>query len=177
MVKVDGNLFKKDKKFRKFYDDIYNDIKALRNKEMDRNDQEEKFIKELVIREDEEEKDSISNQHLTIEERLALLQLKNNTLRHLSKMNEDKENLNYKLQSSLAFTEDEIEDRIASAKMKLLEFFSDHPSPISTTSITSHFHTFTSNPYLKKPFKNLLSSIADEDPSEEWRLKAPKESE
>lgn len=109
MVCVDDDLLKKDKKFKKFYDGVVNDIKGLGSKEKDEESKEHDFVKDLLTREEDtkEEKSGF----LTIDERLELLKLKKQTMEHLSKDKKLGQNT-MKLESSLAFTEDEISERI-----------------------------------------------------------------
>ena len=87
-----------------------NDIKILDNREKGREDQEHQFVRDLITK--EENVSEQTSQNLTIDERLELLQLKNKTMEHLSKSKTSEDTELMKLESSLAFTEDEIYERI-----------------------------------------------------------------
>lgn len=130
----------------------------------------------VVTREEEEEKEGIDQNNLTIEEKLALLQLKNSTLQHLAQVKHEDPKISRKLQSSLAFTEDEIHDRIECAKEEIIQFFENKDSEklisISEDALVENFCRYLKNPYLEKPFREMMLKIADRDHNGEWILKS-----
>eukprot|EP00345_Euplotes_harpa_P017140 CAMPEP_0168348110 /NCGR_PEP_ID=MMETSP0213-20121227/19476_1 /TAXON_ID=151035 /ORGANISM="Euplotes harpa, Strain FSP1.4" /LENGTH=431 /DNA_ID=CAMNT_0008357499 /DNA_START=133 /DNA_END=1426 /DNA_ORIENTATION=- len=113
IVKISKKLLDKDKKLKKFLDNVVDEIRHLdQNSDKNMKDRAEEFVKEILTKEDGDN-DKNEQVHLTIDEKLELLQLKSKTFNFLSnsKHQDDKFYNNIKLKSSLAFTEDEIDDR------------------------------------------------------------------
>lgn len=183
-----NKLLNKDKKLKTFYDNIVSDIKNLDSKQ-DKSKKEnvEDFVKEIrklsafiiiVVREVDEH-ETIDKANLTIEEKLELLQMKNKTLKSLW----DNKNSNpsydwLKLKSSLAFTEDEIDERIECARKQLLRLFEEKQNDdevevsISQAEMTESFSYYLQNAYLTTPFKEMLKSVAERDQNNQWKLKS-----
>jgi len=125
-----------------------------------------------VTREDEDTKETSIHENLTIDERLALMELKsmNQSITQQTQIKEDMHPS--KLKSSLAFTEDEIHERMEYAKDAISKYFDAHDNAfIQNKELEAEFVNYLTNPYLKRPFKQVLSKIADQDADEQWSLK------
>ena len=165
----------KDKKLKRFYEEVVNDIKVLGNSEKENEDKENEFVRDLMTKENDNN-DKEEEKYLTIDQKLKLIQLKNNTMKNLSNDTEHEHTESRKLESSLAFTEDEINERIEWAKEQLLKFFEESNDSFNTTSIPNQklrekFCFYIKNPYLQKPFKKVLDEIAYQDDNDGWYLK------
>ncbi|CAI2380201.1 unnamed protein product [Moneuplotes crassus] len=173
MIQVDKEILKKDKKFKKFYNGVLNDIKTLDSKEKGEESKEHEFVKQLLTR-DEDAKE-VNNDNLTIDERLQLMRLKNKTMEHLSKDKNLGENT-MKLESSLAFTEDEISERIEVAEKELLQLFNskseqEGEASVSDSDMKENFKIYLQSPYFRKPFENMLFENCSLTDEKTWRLK------
>jgi len=107
---------------KKFYENVVNDIKILGNLEKGNKDNEHDFVRSLLTK-DEEVKEGINQDFLTIEQKLKLLQLKNNTIKRLAKS--EKEENPFQIESSLAMTEDEMPKNINTIKEVFIKEESD----------------------------------------------------
>ena len=188
MLRLISKLLNKDKKLKTFYDNIVNDIKNLDSKQ-DKSKKEnvEDFVKEirkldlshiLVVRENDEN-ESIDKANLTIEEKLELLQMKNKTLKNLSNTKHAHPSYSWlKVKSSLAFTEDEIDERIECAKKELIRLYeeksneNDFEVGISPSEMNESFSYYLNNAYLRGPFKEMLKSCTEQDENNNWIMKS-----
>ena len=105
--------------------------------------------------------------------------MKNKALKNLSESKHKHDPYStIKLKSSLAFTEDEIDERVEWAKKELLSLFEEKENEeefdvfILNSEINNKFSYYLHSAYLKTPFKEMLNSIAEKDEEGKWRLKS-----